>query len=135
MSTTALDASPLAAAPLVRHVRAADLPLEKLAANPSLSDQEKVAELSRQFEAVLLRQILQEGQKTVFPSKLSPDSTSKSIYQDMIVKELADGISKGGTLGLATSLRQQLSHQLLGGPVRSATPVAPATDSKKAPHA
>ena len=39
------------------------MPLEQLAANPHFTDQEKVAEVSRQFEAVLLRQILQETRK------------------------------------------------------------------------
>ena len=38
--------------------------MEKLAGNTNLSQEEKIGEVSRQFEAVLLRQILQTAQKT-----------------------------------------------------------------------
>ncbi len=44
--------------PLQPHVKAADLPIEKLAANPNVSERDKVGQACRQFEAVLLRQIL-----------------------------------------------------------------------------
>jgi flagellar biosynthesis/type III secretory pathway chaperone len=54
--------------PLPHTVSAASLPLEQLAKNPKLSESEKIAELSRQFEAVLLRQILGEAQKSVIRS-------------------------------------------------------------------
>lgn len=94
------------------HLKAADLSLEQLAANAHLSEPEKIGELSRQFEAVLLRQILSEAQKTVFKSKSSNDSTARSIYQDMTTNQLADSISKSGSFGLARSLNQQLVHQL-----------------------
>jgi peptidoglycan hydrolase FlgJ len=94
------------------HVNAADLPLDQLATNTHLSEKEKVGELSRQFEAVLLRQILAEAQKTVFRSKYTDDSTASSIYQDMITHQLADNISKSGTFGLAQSLNRQFTQQL-----------------------
>ena len=94
------------------HVNAADLPLDRLATNSQLSEKEKIGELSRQFEAVLLRQILADAQKTIFHSKYSENSAASSIYQDMITNQLADDISKSGTVGLACSLNQQLTHQL-----------------------
>jgi hypothetical protein len=46
-------------------IKAADVPIEQLAGNSKISDRDKVAEVSRQFEAVLLRQILQETRKSV----------------------------------------------------------------------
>src|ERR1700674_3537492 len=94
------------------HVNPADLPVEQVASNPTLTEEEKVGELSRQFEAVLLRQILSEAQKTVIKSKYSDDSLASGIYQDMTTKQLADSISKSGNFGLAHSLSQQLAHQL-----------------------
>lgn len=94
------------------HVKASELPLDRLAANPNLSETDKIEELSRQFEAVLLRQIIGEAQKTVFKSKYSDESTASSIYQDMTANQLADSISKHGSFGLARSLNQQLVHQL-----------------------
>src|SRR5574340_1133651 len=94
--------------PLERHVKASDLPPERLAANPKLSKQEKVAELCSQFEALLLRQILAEAQKPVVKSSLTPDSTTAGIYRDLITQQLADSISKSGSFGLAKTLDVQL---------------------------
>jgi Rod binding domain-containing protein len=98
--------------PLQRHVSASDLPLERLAGNKQVSDGEKVAEVSRQFEAVLLRQILGSAQKTVFASSTHPQSVAGGVYQDMITNQLADSISHSGAFGLARSLEKQLSHEL-----------------------
>jgi Rod binding domain-containing protein len=47
---------------------------------------------------------------------LIPQSTASSIYQDMVVNQLADNISQSGTFGLAQSLKQQLVHQLKPSP-------------------
>jgi len=97
---------------LPSQVRAADLPFEKLANNPQVSDQEKVGEASRQFEAVLLRQILTDATKTIFKSTADSDASSNSIYQDMITNNLADQISRSGGFGLSRVLTRQLQHEL-----------------------
>lgn len=94
-------------------LKAAEPPLEKLADNKALSEEQKVAELSRQFEGVLLRQILGQARKTVFHSKTDEDSASSAIYQDMVTAQLAESISKSGSFGLAKSLQTQLSRQVL----------------------
>ena len=110
---------------------AADIPLERVAHDRALSQPQKVAEVSRQFEALMLRQILQETQKTVIPSTYADTSTTAGIYNDMVVNQLADTISKSGTLGLAQTLEQQLGRQLdpasPAGPDRpaGATPASP----------
>jgi Rod binding domain-containing protein len=94
-------------------VNAADLPLDRLAGNTRVTDEQKIAELSRQFEAVLLRQILSEAQKPVFKSKFTDNSVTSGIYQDMATTQLADAISRSGDFGLADSLNTQLSRQLI----------------------
>jgi Rod binding domain-containing protein len=96
--------------PLQRRIDASAIAPEKLAGNSSLSQDQKVAEASRQFEAVLLRQILSDSQKTVIPSELSDNSTAAGIYQDVITNTLADNISKSGAFGLAKTFTQQLNH-------------------------
>jgi len=107
---------------------AADVPIEQLAHNHKLTEEQKVAEVSRQFEALLLRQILQETQKTVIQSKFADNSTTAGIYHDMVTTQLADSISKSGTLGLAQSLERQLSHQL-----RPTSPAGPDRPAGAAP--
>ncbi len=98
---------------LQSHVKAADLPIEKLALNPNVSDSDKVGQACRQFEAVFLRQIFQEARKTVISSSATHDSAISGIYDDMINSQLADSISRSGAFGLAKSLQAQLVHQVL----------------------
>jgi peptidoglycan hydrolase FlgJ len=100
--------------------KASQIPLENLAGNPNVSQGDKVREASRQFEAVLLRQILSEARKTVVSSTANTKSSSAGIYDDMINNQMADSISKSGSFGLAKSLQAQLVHQVL--PNASSTP-------------
>lgn len=103
-------------------IDASQLPLESLAGNPNIPETQKVAEVSRQFEAMLLRQILQEVRKPLLDPSES-NSTTTAIYNDMINNQLADSISRAGGFGLAQSLQSQLSHQVLGQtPAATATP-------------
>ena len=97
--------------PLNPHVVASDIAPERLAKNSSLTEEQKIAEASRQFESILLKQILESSQKTVIKSKLSDDSTASSIYHDMVTTRLADSISKSGAFGLTQTFEQQLNRQ------------------------
>ena len=58
-------------APLQCHVKASDLPVERLAGNKQLTETEKVTEISRQFEAVLLRQLAAHARFSRPPRKPS----------------------------------------------------------------
>jgi Rod binding domain-containing protein len=98
--------------PLERGVKASDLPVERLATNPALSEREKVQQLSREFESLLLRQILADAGKNVIHSDLMPKSVSADIYKDMVVSQLADRISQSGAFGLARTLEKELTRQL-----------------------
>ena len=96
---------------LPSHVRAAELPLDQLDKNPSLTDAQKVAEVGRQFEAVLLRQILTDATKNMFGAGEKSESSTNGIYQDMVTNSLADSMSRSGGLGLAKVLAKQLQHE------------------------
>ncbi len=98
--------------PIQPHLSESDIPLERLAGDSQLTEDQKIGEVTRQVEAILLRQILQNTQKTIIPSEFSDNSTAASIYHDLVTEQLADSISKSGTLGLAKTLHHQLSHQL-----------------------
>jgi Rod binding domain-containing protein len=94
--------------PLQPHrIIASDIAPEQLAGNTALTQSQKIGEASRQFEAVLLRQIISDSQKTVIQSEFSDNSTAAGIYQDLITNTLADNISKSG---LAKVFEQQLSR-------------------------
>ena len=102
-----MELSPL----LASHIDAANLPLERLAANKQLPEAQKIAAVSQAFEAVLLRQILGESQRPVFPSKFIGNSTADGIYRDLAVDQLANSIAKSGSFGLAKSLTAEMQHQ------------------------
>jgi peptidoglycan hydrolase FlgJ len=95
---------------LQSRVNASELAPEQLAGSKTLTEQEKIGEASRQFEAILLRQILQETQKPIVASKFTDNSTAGGIYRDMVTNQLADSISKSGSFGLAKTFERQLSH-------------------------
>jgi Rod binding domain-containing protein len=92
-------------------VNPADVPLEKLATSKALSEEQKTSEMTRQFEAMLLRQILNEAQKSTFKSKFASSGVSTAIYQDLMVNQLADKISSSRTVGLSQELETQVSRQ------------------------
>ncbi len=104
--------------PLQSGVDASHVQLESLAGNKALSQGQKIAEASRQFESVLLRQFLSESQKPVITSDSTEDSSSAGIYQDMVTTQMADMLSRGGGIGLAKTFERQLSPHAApaGGP-------------------
>jgi peptidoglycan hydrolase FlgJ len=114
------------------HVNASLIPFDQLAANPNVSKEDKVKEACRQFEAVLLRQVLSEARKTVITSSEKKDSNETDIYNDMVNNQLADSISHSGAFGLAKSLEKQLIRQVLpkhgeqSQPMPAPAPVVPA---------
>lgn len=102
-------------------VDVANLPLDQVANNTRLSETEKVGQACKAFEAVLLRQILAEGQKPMFASKYVENSTTSDIYRDMVVTQLAESISRSGSFGLAKTLSGELQRQTLDS-VKTTTP-------------
>ena len=68
-------------------------------------------EAARQFEAIMLRQLLDESLGKVFSK-----GAGGHVYGYMITDALADGISKGGGLGLARVIESQLTERRSIGP-------------------
>lgn len=87
---------------------AAESPLSDVAQNTHLSKDEKLSKASKAFEAMLLRNILENAQKPVLGSKMLADSATGAIYRDMATTQLADSIAQSGSFGLATMLEAQL---------------------------
>lgn len=74
-------------------------------------------EVSRQFEAILVRQILSESMKS-----LLENGKDGQVYGYFITEALADGITRGGGLGLRSVLETQLRQS--PAPTPNANPVA-----------
>ena len=89
------------------------LSVERLAQNNKLTEAEKIGEVAQQFEAILLRQFLNEATKPMFSQSEGMNPAQKGIYQDMITNTLADTISQTGEFGLAQAFQQQLMPRTL----------------------
>lgn len=83
-------------------------------------------EVARQFEAILVRQMLSESMKSVLEH-----GKDGQVYGYFISEALADGITKGGGLGLRSILESQLRQQVQP---ESASKVAPGPEQKAAPQ-
>ena len=107
------------------------LAIEHLAQNNKLTEAEKIGEVARHFEAILLRQFLNEATKPLMSGDEGMNSAQKSIYQDMITNTLADTISKSGQFGLSQVFRQQLMPRDLADELKQAEKAkAEAADKK-----
>lgn len=95
-------------------VKARDLSLDQLAGNSQVKESAKVEEVSRQFEAMLLRQILQSAHAVSGAVTSGKTSTVNGIYEDLVSAHLAEAMTQGeaGGLGLGRSLARQLGGEL-----------------------
>jgi len=87
------------------------LRVEQLANDTRLGQKEKLAEIGRQFEAILLRTYLGDAMKPMLGGGIMSgmNEAQKGIYQDMMVNTLADQISHSGQFGLAHMFQMQLT--------------------------
>jgi Rod binding domain-containing protein len=83
---------------------------DELANNKRLTKEQKISEASKQFEAIMVRQILTEAQKSSIKNEFNDNSTASSIYKDFVTDQLANSISHSGGIGLAKTFEQQLSQ-------------------------
>jgi len=85
--------------------------LDRIADDASMSEQEKVAELAKEFEAMLVKQVLKGMQKTAGGSGLFPTKGPASIYGDMMMNSLSQSISDSRQLGFARLFENQLTNK------------------------
>jgi Rod binding domain-containing protein len=77
-----------------------------LNANRSIQQDQKLEEVSRQFEAVLLRQMLSSLGRAA--GGTSGQSGGSTIYGSMIVDAVAEAVSRAGGIGLGSMLAKAL---------------------------
>ena len=94
--------SPVAANVQIDALKSSDA-LSSIKASQTKDDPEKVAEVSQQFEAILMRQFLSESMKS-----LLQDGSSGQVYGYMLTDSLAGTMTKAGGFGLSNILQAQL---------------------------
>jgi Rod binding domain-containing protein len=119
--------------PIQSPVDTSNVPIEDLADNKHLTQQQKIHEASRQFEAIMVQQMLSEMQKPVFKSEFTDDSTASDIYQGYITNALAQSMSKSGAFGFAKIFEDQLSPHAAK-PASPAAVTTPENSNTKSAH-
>jgi Rod binding domain-containing protein len=76
------------------------------------TEEAKIDEVSRQFEAVILRNFLKDSLKPVFQTYLNKENSQNSIYRYHLVDSLAESMSEGQALGISNILQMQLKSTL-----------------------
>ena len=76
------------------------------------TEEAKIDEVSRQFEAVILRNFLKDSLKPVFQTYLNKENSQNSIYRYHLVDSLAESMSERQALGISNILQMQLKSTL-----------------------
>lgn len=77
----------------------------------SMPEAEALGKLTREFEAIFVREILRNSQKTVIQSSITKENGASGIYRDMSVDGMANSIRDAGGFGLADALLRELSRE------------------------
>lgn len=81
--------------------------LRDLTHKQHIDEQAKLREAGRQFEAVLVRQMLKETMKPVFGGLMQGSGSGQKIYQDMVTESLAEALTQNTGFGFTSALMQQ----------------------------
>ncbi len=83
--------------------------LKKVPGSEPADDRKQLREVARNFEAILINQLLKAMRKTIPKSDLL-NSFSLEQYESMLDEEIANEMSKQKGIGLADTLFHQLSQ-------------------------
>ncbi len=71
-------------------------------------DEEKLREVCRQFEGILLSMLYSEMKKSALQSDLIPRSAARRIFEEMLDQKLMENAAERSSMGLADMLYNQL---------------------------
>ena len=84
--------------------------LESISNNNNKTDAQKVGELTKEFEAMLFKQIIKGMQSSLGGASMLPTEGPSSVYGDMMMDSLAHSISRSSQLGLSETFQQQITN-------------------------
>jgi murein DD-endopeptidase MepM/ murein hydrolase activator NlpD len=98
---------------------------------PSDVERKKVAELARQFESMLMTQMLREMRKSMLTPEEAGSGYGAAAMTDTIDVELGSALSRTGGFGLADVLIKAFDRQATGRkPAAAAGPLAPVSSGE-----
>jgi Rod binding domain-containing protein len=82
--------------------------LMEMAHSKHTTQNQKVAAVSDQFEAVLVKQYLKEALKPMFKGVFNEDGGAHRMYRHFFTDAISESIASGGGFGVSNVLQQQL---------------------------
>lgn len=71
----------------------------------------EIREVGRQFESLLLHQLLSTMRRSIPDSGLFGDSSAKDIYEDLFDQHIAEAVAQGGQTGIAETVVEELRRR------------------------
>ena len=96
--------------------------LMEMAHSKNVSQKQKNAAVSQQFEAVLVKQFLKEALKPMFKGVFNEDAGAHRMYRHFFTDAISESVAQGGGFGVSNILQQQLNQKI-------STPSSPKDDS------
>lgn len=96
--------------------------LMEMAHSKNISQKQKNAAVSQQFEAVLVKQFLKEALKPMFKGVFNEDAGAHRMYRHFFTDAISESVAQGGGFGVSNILQQQLNQKI-------STPSSPKDDS------
>lgn len=84
---------------------------QEFAHNTQMTEQQKVAEASKQFESVMLRQYLKDALKPVVETDLTQNTASDEIYRSYLIDIMASSMAESGAFGVSNTLQAGIQAQ------------------------
>lgn len=104
--------------------------LMEMAHSKHVSEQQKTAAVSQQFESVLVKQFLKEALKPMFKGVFNEDGNAHRLYRHFFTDAISESIASGGGFGVSTLLQQQLAQPNTQTPSVAASPADDKKNSK-----
>ncbi len=76
------------------------------------TEKKRLKEVSQDFEALMINQMLKEMRKTVNKSELINGGVAEEIFEDMLYDEYAKEFSKTKSFGLAETIYNQMEKYI-----------------------
>lgn len=88
------------------YVNPIDLTIPNINLASDENERKRIA--GEEMERLFLYELLKEMRKTIFPSRLFPQNSTKEIYEDMLNDAFAGAIAKSNQLGIAEQIIQNM---------------------------
>lgn len=105
-----MTVDPAAAGDLTHRINASQARVQTLARRAEQGESEELRRVTREFEALFVKIMLDSMRETLDGDGLIPKNAGEKLFEDRLYDEYAKKISRSADLGLAAMMYNQLSR-------------------------